>query len=196
METKICKRCGEPRPITAFRAFKSIAGGISHRKRGHICKRCTRQSRAANGQCWMCSKLVVPGKKYCEKHLAVIAKCARGRRHIDRQLVLNHYGRQCAYCEDKRVYFLTMDHINNDGAEHRRQMNKGKSSRSRSGSPIYQWLRTHGYPTGFQTLCFNCNSAKAIYGEEFLLEYLRELKEAADTGCRRSDDGRNENLCT
>lgn len=26
------------------------------------------------------------------------------------------------------------------------------------------WLKTNGYPDGFQTLCHNCNMAKGFYG--------------------------------
>jgi hypothetical protein len=53
--------------------------------------------------------------------------------------------------------FLQIDHVNNDGAEHRKQLGRG-------GSRLYQWLRKHNFPTGFQVLCANCNRGKALLG--------------------------------
>ena len=54
--------------------------------------------------------------------------------------------------------FLSIDHINNDGATHR------KDNRFR-GPNIYSWLKAHNYPKDrFQVLCYNCNLAKAHCG--------------------------------
>ena len=33
--------------------------------------------------------------------------------------VLDHYGRACSCCGETEPAFLTIDHVNNDGAEHR-----------------------------------------------------------------------------
>lgn len=72
-----------------------------------------------------------------------------------RQDIFNAYGKQCACCGESQKEFLTIDHINGDGAKHRRE---------RNGSNLYVWLRQNDYPEGFQTLCWNCNCAKHIYG--------------------------------
>jgi hypothetical protein len=50
--------------------------------------------------------------------------------------------------------FLTVDHINNDGAEHRRKIGAGICS-------LYWWLKKNHFPDGFQILCYNCNGARA-----------------------------------
>lgn len=55
--------------------------------------------------------------------------------------------------------FLQIDHINNDGKEHR------KASGCGSGEAMYRWLKKNNYPAGFQVLCCNCNYAKMKYGE-------------------------------
>ena len=66
-----------------------------------------------------------------------------------------HYGGyQCACCGETEPKFLTIDHINNDGAKHRREIGRG-------GDQIYSWLKEHNYPKGFQILCMNCNWGKA-----------------------------------
>jgi len=74
--------------------------------------------------------------------------------------VLIHYGSnppQCAnpFGEHKEPFTdidcLTIDHINNDGAKHRKEIGQSK---------IYIWLKTHKYPTGYQVLCMNCQFKK------------------------------------
>jgi hypothetical protein len=68
--------------------------------------------------------------------------------------VLETLGGKCVCCGESEPKFLAIDHINGDGAEHRRKIGKG----------IYSWLKKNGYPPGFQLLCHNCNIAKSFYG--------------------------------
>lgn len=68
--------------------------------------------------------------------------------------VLSRYGGVCRCCGEDESVFLSIDHINGDGAQHRKQGLKA------SGLSFYQWLRKNGYPEGFQVLCYNCNFAK------------------------------------
>ena len=82
----------------------------------------------------------------------------RGNRKIARieltRLVIGHYGGQCTCCGESERAFLTIDHVNNDGAEHKRII----------GSNLYRWLKKQGYPDDFQVLCWNCNSGRARNG--------------------------------
>ena len=64
-------------------------------------------------------------------------------------------GFRCACCGETEEAFLSLDHINNDGANHRRNVDRRK---------IYKWLAQEGYPPGFQVLCMNCNFGKARNG--------------------------------
>lgn len=71
---------------------------------------------------------------------------------------MQHYGGVwCHCCDEQDIHFLTIDHINGGGREHRRQIG--------NGGTIYAWLKKHGYPVGYQVLCYNCNCAKGFYGE-------------------------------
>jgi len=62
-----------------------------------------------------------------------------------------HYGDACQCCGEKILAFLTIDHINNDGAEHRKTVKN-----------IYDWLIQNNYPEGFRIRCRNCNSGANI----------------------------------
>ena len=66
---------------------------------------------------------------------------------------------ECACCGENNIEFLSMDHVDGNGAEHRRNTGCG------TGDVMYRWLRRHGYPAGFQVLCFNCNQAKGRLGQ-------------------------------
>ncbi len=73
-----------------------------------------------------------------------------------RQDVFDAYGGTvCCCCGETEPKFLSIDHIDNDGAEMRKS---GKHSRG--GTAFYQWLRKSGFPKGFQVLCMNCNVGK------------------------------------
>lgn len=61
----------------------------------------------------------------------------------------------CVCCGEVELKFLCFDHINNNGAEHRRTIGRSTS--------IYHWLRKNKYPPGFQILCYNCNNAKQYH---------------------------------
>lgn len=73
-----------------------------------------------------------------------------------RHQVLEHYGGKCACCGETEPIFLCIDHINGDGAEHRRKESLATN--------IYRWLVKYNFPDGFQVLCWNCNAAKFYQG--------------------------------
>lgn len=114
--------------------------------------------------------------KICLKHPAleglrfkvsgVCVGCLRdygkARRVADKVEVIRHYslGRMCcARCKIIDMDVLTIDHIGQDGAAHRRINGiAGMSSRvRRGGKQFYKWLRQQKFPKGYRVLCFNCN---------------------------------------
>ena len=76
-----------------------------------------------------------------------------------RQEVIAAYGGKCTCCGESTPEFLVIDHTNNDGAAHRKEIGAA------GGSTIYKWLKKNDYPEGFQVLCHNCNMAKGFYGQ-------------------------------
>ena len=84
---------------------------------------------------------------------------------IWRAKVVAHYSNntnKCMKCGISVAEFLTIDHINGGGREHRKQ-HRGQ---------ICRWLISHNFPSGYQILCFNCNCVKGFFGEERLNELL------------------------
>jgi hypothetical protein len=90
-----------------------------------------------------------------EEHRAYV----NNQREEKKIRVLTHYGkgvelkccwRGCLVCD---VDMLSIDHVNDDGAKHRRNM-KGNRVYF-AGKEMYQWLESQGFPEGFQTLCMN-----------------------------------------
>lgn len=73
-----------------------------------------------------------------------------------REQVFSAYGGHlCACCGETELLFLTIDHVENDGARMRADRTHG-----RGGTQFYQWLRINKFPKGFQVLCMNCNIGK------------------------------------
>jgi len=63
------------------------------------------------------------------------------------------YGGKCFHCLVDNEEYLTIDHIDNLGAAHRKII----------GPNIYIWLKRQNYPIdNFQILCYNCNYKKAL----------------------------------
>lgn len=125
--------------------------------------------KSANKQCTNCGVALdlVGFTNTCERWVKNRSYVCR---ECETQKVLHHnyksklslieaYDGSCVCCGEDNPFFLTIDHIANDGAKHRR------NSGIFSGTSMYQWLKRNGYPKdNFQLLCFNCNDSKAYYG--------------------------------
>ena len=103
-------------------------------------------------------------RRYARNHREALRRnFTRYHRNLKRD-VIGHYSPEmkcmnpdCLVlggCRDIRC--LSIDHINDDGAEHRRQL----YGTNASGLRFYNWLKRNGYPDGFQVLCMNCQWIK------------------------------------
>jgi hypothetical protein len=64
--------------------------------------------------------------------------------------IIDAYGGKCECCKENRVEFLCVDHIDGNGARHRREV--GQSLK------FYRWLKKNNFPKdNFRLLCWNCN---------------------------------------
>lgn len=88
----------------------------------------------------------------------------RRRKRKSRMRALNAYSEgslSCRCCGAEELDFLVLDHIEDNGAQHRRK----EFGRPDPGSSIYSRLSRQGFPPGFQVLCHNCNYAKHKHGQ-------------------------------
>lgn len=131
-----CSRCGEIKPSTEFHKSKRSPSGIRS-----YCRSCAAlyrkewSARPGNGE-----RELVNSRAW---HLAIKLEGLR------------HYGGVCACCGEADIRFLTFDHIDGGGNQHRAEV---------VGSLLVRWLRRSGWPSGFQILCFNCNSGRSVNG--------------------------------
>ncbi len=149
---KQCSCCKEIKPLSEFTYIKPTPKRPYGRYHSH-CKSC----HAKNEKEWVRNnyrKAQARWKKYYQKHKEKIKEKSKEYKNNLREAALDHYGRVCACCGESQIEFLTIDHIFPP---------KRKTNRERKD--LYGWLKRHNYPSGFQTLCWNCNMAKGIYGE-------------------------------
>jgi len=64
---------------------------------------------------------------------------------------------RCACCGEDHLEFLCLDHVDGDGASHRRVTGG-------AGKRTYLWVKKHGFPPGFRVLCANCNCSIGAFG--------------------------------
>jgi len=70
---------------------------------------------------------------------------------------------KCNICGENHIEFLCIDHIDDNGADHRREIGNG-------GGRIYRYLINNNFPEGYQVLCNNCNYLKEydrIHNKEY-----------------------------
>lgn len=162
-----CIDCGEKKEIYASghnckpcSAKRSREWRARKRKEG-FCS-CGREKAEGDlNKCLRCRKQkTIQGKRPCVKEYQIrnaVRISVMGKQRIREQkaIVLKQYGEACKCCGEARFEFLTIDHINSDGATHRKEIKT---------TTLYRWLIANNFPPGFQTLCMNCNFAKGKYG--------------------------------
>ena len=151
----ICALCGKHPVIDGY-------------KRCLICREKARESqykrrikRLTKGLCYRCGQHPI-----CSESISACTSCLRRDylkpktkeiRERNKDFCFAAYGGAfCACCGETTRKFLSFDHINNDGAKHRKE--------DPSASNLVNWLKMHDFPKGFQVLCFNCNYGKKVNG--------------------------------
>jgi len=93
---------------------------------------------------------------YYEQHREHAIVKSKFNRDNNRYEVLYWYSdglMKCNVCGEDHREFLCIDHIDDTGAEHRKEMGFG-------GGRIYRYLLKNKFPEGYQVLCNNCNFLK------------------------------------
>ena len=147
--SRICSKCFAEKDITEFEDS------------GFICRECHRKYR----------------RQYYNTHRNHILQYLKNYRfahyehylekeHISRvklkKEVLTYYGNgycKCITCGETRLSCLSLDHINGGGTQHR--LHTGCT-----GYGMYMWLKKQNFPSGYQTLCMNCQFIKRFENNE------------------------------
>lgn len=135
---RVCSACKEEKPLNP----------------NHFHRRSDGQKGGYFSSCKPCENLRsrVKYHKYIERERAR----GRAKNQANKRLVMKYYGDKCACCGESERAFLSIDHIDNSGAYHRKNKTQGAS--------LYVWLKRNAFPQGFQILCYNCNWAKSRAG--------------------------------
>jgi hypothetical protein len=154
---KRCSKCGEIKPFSDYHCSTR-----SQNKTRAECKEC----QAAYMREYVKNNLphrIALSKAWRVKNPERARRRDRGYTLKLKTEVIDALGGKCACCGESHIAFLSVDHINNDGAEHKRKLFNGKTIGG--SSTVYRDIRKQGYPRDkFQVLCFNCNCAKAYSG--------------------------------
>ena len=75
---------------------------------------------------------------------------------------LSHYGDTCTCCGEDFPWFLTLDHPDGGGKEHRFKL----TGATHGGGHFHLALKNAGYPPGLRILCADCNLAVAYFGND------------------------------
>jgi len=139
---KNCRVCGKTKSTIEFHRDKNTKDGLQG-----PCKACDRAKRKKwekrNPTYW---------KDYARKNRAKKSAATLRVYYKYRFETLAAYGNKCSCCGESEIKFLTLEHINHDGKQHRK-LHKGPAG-------VYRDLKRRGFPKkGYTLLCWNCQEA-------------------------------------
>ena len=140
---KICKICNIDKPLTEYPIDRSSPDG--HKTRCVYCNKIKSKEYYNNRK----PKRTI----YLNARKDETSKYHRESCQQFKALIMAHYGDgkcACVKCGENRLPCLTIDHINGGGNKHRRE------NHTHTGLHFYKWLIHNNYPTGYRTLCWNC----------------------------------------
>jgi 5-methylcytosine-specific restriction endonuclease McrA len=160
---KICATCKINKDVNEFHKDKSYKDGYKY-----SCKECLRNALEERIRLGYDKKDYI--KKYYIKNKDKVNKQNRDNYYLNggkekqkqkaimlKIEIMSNYGGCCTCCGENNLECLTIDHINNDGKQHRKEIGIGC---------LYKWLKDNNFPKeNFQILCYNCNMIKFKYGE-------------------------------
>ncbi len=157
--SKTCSKCKEEKELTEFYKKKGNKDGWSGQCRP--CRRIWEKEWKVKNR----DRLLADRRKWYaenmneERREAKRQSRARNYKKLKNK-IFDHYGRECACCGEDNIKFLSIDHINSDGGEHRERLRSGgHAHRQNSGDKVYRDIVKH-WPDDIQILCYNCNMGK------------------------------------
>lgn len=124
-------------------------------------KRCPRCEQTLPSSAFSLSRSQVSGLAgWCKACSGLYSKAGKFNLKVE---AMRAYGGDCDCCGETGVDFLTLDHVDGNGKEHRKTKGVG------TGQKFYAYLKLHGYPERIdghelRILCFNCNYSAHLHG--------------------------------
>lgn len=112
------------------------------------------------GLCRTCLKAsAASGKSQCQQCLEKLRRREQKRTSELREQCIRACGGKCCCCGPQVDKYFQLDHVNDDGAEHKKLL----TGNPRNGN-MYRWAAKNGFPDNLQLLCCNCHQAKSYFG--------------------------------
>lgn len=147
------KRRAEGRCVTCGTGQFPITVGTT------VCSRCAEKVRAWKRDPANREKQRAWGQAWREKNRERSRELNTKYNRETKQRIMAHYGGGCTCCGETTVEFLTLDHINGDGGQDRKQARVGHG-----GYRHYKKLLQEPPRADLQILCVNCHHAKTFTG--------------------------------
>jgi hypothetical protein len=179
---KVCRVCGETKPVTAFAARADTGGrrnqctrcrniklGVGtcdgcgktfgrHSDQRVLCPRCRPEVTKPCATCGIEFVGSTEQRRYCSPECrdSALKNKRAAARLKQRMEMLQAYGGPspcCSCCGEGILQFLALDHIDGGGGRQREEL---------GGGGFLTWLRRNNYPAGFRLLCHNCNFGRQL----------------------------------
>lgn len=118
-------------------------------------------------------------RRWDPNRIAQSKKAKYRQHHRNKIKVMEMYGKECCLCGIDKYETLCVDHIKNNGAEHRRSVDFKKRNRGGMWGIL---AKTEYRPDLYRILCHNCNMAREKYkigrGFDYMpFEYWKQMSE-------------------
>jgi hypothetical protein len=150
-----CNGCGKLRRIR-YKGVYCVTCYVNHVQPEQVCFGCGQSKKLRKGD-----------------------RCARCSLKFSKFAAFRKLGGICVCCHEHDLNLLTVDHVNKDGAAHRKELGGNHSRR------IYQEiLASEGPISRYQLLCWSCNSGRqvadgGICHDHYRREALRRLNDSS-----------------
>lgn len=153
---KICKMCKIEKPINEFHMLEK-------RKYGPYpncyCKECSHIKSKEYREKYKQEHGIAHTTEWKQNHREAARQHDKNRNKRIKLAVVSAYGGICTCCGEHRIEFLTIEHINHDGKEHREKIG---GAGHRGGFKIYLDILKQGCPNNYTIFCMNCNFATRL----------------------------------
>lgn len=195
-DTRVCRSCGGIKPHDQFaKVYCQKNRGTQYRS--HTCLMCHRAKCAAKEKKRRAEKgdsvRAIRRAHYHRNPERAAELKKRSHQKLKDEVFANYGGYVCRCCGETESGMLNIDHIDENGAEHRRALGLtmrnliNRTPKLPGGATFYHWLKTQGFPPGYQVLCYNCNISKHRNGGFCAHQHRRGLGAASDSRCSEQD---------